>query len=185
MSVDEIATGVHNLSHRLHATRLQIPGWNGRYGSSAATCRPRTTCTSTSSTSRSADHFVRSDAVPVPRDPGSTSQRVQAQGLACRAGPAVARSRCVAVAHHRHRPGISRPSGDGGLGLVSMRACVHFEGGPMALRAMVGQGTRIHVSVSVSRDGVEFAASRRCSDMPESSGEILRVQGSRRFQLVC
>jgi signal transduction histidine kinase len=187
MSVDAIATGVHSLSHQLHPARLEMLGLEPALRS---LCRDM-----------SAAHNLRIEFEHepftglIPYDAALCLFRVTQEALRNVVKHSASPVAQVRLSHAQgvlqlhiadSGRGFSRRSAEGGLGLVSMRERVHFVGGQMELQSMPGQDTRLHVSVPVSRDGVELAGSRRSSDIPESSGPgSAHLQGLCGPQLTC
>ena len=187
ISVDEIATGVHSLSHQLHPARLEMLGLESALRS---LCRDM-----------SAAHNLRIEfeheqfSGPIPSEAALCLFRVAQEALRNVVKHSVSPVAQVRLSHadgalQLHVAdsgrGFLRRAAEGGLGLVSMRERVHFAGGQMTLQAIPGQGTRIDVRVPVSRKGIELAGSRRSVDLPESSWPgSARVQDPFRTQLVC
>ena len=158
MSVDEIATCVHNLSHQLHPARLKMLGLERAL---------RSLCRDISSA-----HNLRIDFEyepfdgPIPDEAALCLFRVTQEALRNVVKHSVSPDAQVRLFHAQGAlqlhvidsgRGFSRRSVEGGLGLVSMRERVHFAGGQMAVQSVLGQGTRIHVSVPISRAGIELA----------------------------
>lgn len=158
MSVDEIATSVHNLSHQLHPARLKILGLEPGL---------RSLCRDISSAHNLRIEFEHEPFDgPIPYEAALCLFRVSQEALRNVVKHSASPVAQVRLSHahgvlHLHiidsGRGFSGRSAEGGLGLVSMRERVHFVGGQIAVQSMPGQGTRIHVSVPVSRDGSESA----------------------------
>jgi signal transduction histidine kinase len=171
MRVDDIATSVHNLSHQLHPTQLEILGLERAL---------RSLCRDMSSAHNLRIEFEHEPFNgPIPNEAAVCLFRVAQEALRNVVKHSVSSVAQVRLSHalgalQLHITdsgrGFARRSAEGGLGLVSMRERVHFVGGQMALQSVPGRGTSIHVSVPVRRDGDERARVRRYSDLPEFSG---------------
>jgi signal transduction histidine kinase len=160
LSVNDIASGVRNLSHQLHPARLTMLGLEPAL---------RSLCRDMSSA-----HNLRIDfehepfTGPIPYEAALCLFRVTQEALRNVVKHSVSPVAQVRLSHAHgllqlhisdSGRGFSRPPAEGGLGLVSMRERVHFVGGQMALQSIPGQGTRIEVRVPVKKAGVVAPAS--------------------------
>jgi signal transduction histidine kinase len=165
MSVGDIATGVHNLSHQLHPARLEMLGLEPAL---------RSLCRDMSSAHNLRVEFEHEPFNgPIPYEAALCLFRVAQEALRN-----VVRHSVSSVAHVRlsHVPGVlqlqiadlgrgfSGGPAEGGLGLVSMRERVHFAGGEMALQSTPGHGTRIEVRVPVKKGRAENPGRLRSDD---------------------
>lgn len=170
MSVDEIATGVHSLSHQLHPARLEMLGLEPAL---------RSLCRDMSSVHNLQIEFEHEPfTVVIPYDVALCLFRVTQEALRNVVKHSTSPVAQVRLSHSHEvlhlritdsGRGFSLRSTETGLGLVSMRERVHFVRGQIALHSMPGQGTRIHVRVPVSCDVSELANLWRASDIPERS----------------
>jgi len=149
--IGEIATDVHNLSHELHPSKLQVLG---------LVAAVQSLCRDVSQQSGVQVVFTH-DTLPPGIDPNVSLclYRIAQESLHNVARHSRAREAQVRLTHEAdglvlqvRDSGVgfdTRRRGDGGLGLVSMRERVAFIRGHLAIDAYPGGGTRITVRAPI------------------------------------
>ena len=154
----DIATGVHNLSHELHPSRLKMLGLRSAL---QGLCREM---------SSAHDLHIGFESGPIP-DPIPYEAalclfRVAQEALRNVVKHSAARDAYVRLGHANGMlklriadsgRGFSSGARRDGLGLVSMRERVNFLGGQIAVQSNAGSGTRIDIRVPLEKLGVEDA----------------------------
>jgi len=145
---DEIATVVHDLSHQLHPTTLEVLGLVSAIQS---------VCRDFGSQHDVGVEFTHQNVpADLPKDVALCLFRIVQESLRNVVRHSGAASAHVDISATDHEllmeiadrgKGFAADAARAGLGLLSMRERVHFVGGEIDVRSTLGQGTRIRVRV--------------------------------------
>src|SRR4051812_27864725 len=172
----EIATGVHNLSHELHPSRLEVLGLGPALDG---------LCREMSSAHVATITFERWPiSARIPEDAALCMFRVTQEALRNVIKHSGGRTAQVRLREFEGLMelqvidpgrGFSPESAANGLGLVSMRERVGLIGGDIVVHSQTGGGTRIVVTIPVQDGAARFAAARGVVDVQQSATSVAPV----------